>query len=126
LNFDLALSAAIASLGVGDSIGIVASPEELPKQKALNLYYLHRNVKAADPEDWVLRTKALSTNWRDGWERLVAAKVLLTPIVVFVGLGSPADVSWKAPRRSGRQYQRETRRTKQIQETAINRNSSER
>jgi len=91
LNFDLALSTAIASLGVGDSIGIVASPEELPKQKMLNLYYLHRNV-TADPEDWVLRTETLSRSWKEGWEGLVAAKVLLTPIVVFVGLGSLADV----------------------------------
>jgi hypothetical protein len=92
LNFDLALSTAIAILGVGDSVGIIEGPEDLPNQKAINLYYLHRNVTTADAETWVLRTEALKTSWKKSWESVVTAKVFSTPVVVFVGLGSPADV----------------------------------
>lgn len=92
LNFDLALSTAIGDLGVGDAVAIIDGPDDLPNQKAINLYYLHRNVTAADPETWILRTAALTTEWKGRWESVVAAKVLSTPVVVFAGLGSPADV----------------------------------
>lgn len=92
LNFDLALSTAIGVLGVGDAVGIIDGPDDLPNQKAINLYYLHRNVTADDPETWILRTETLRTEWRGRWQSIVAAKVLSTPIVVFAGLGSPADV----------------------------------
>jgi hypothetical protein len=92
LNFDLALSTAIGCLGVGDIVGIIDGPDDLPNQKAINLYYLHRNVTAADPETWILRTEGLKTEWKGRWQSVVAAKVLSTPVVVFAGLGSPADV----------------------------------
>lgn len=92
LNFDLALSIAIAQLGVGDSVGIIEGPDDIPSQKVVNLYYLHRNANAADPETWILRTIALENDWRGNWEAVVAAKVLTTPVVVFAGLGSPASV----------------------------------
>jgi len=92
LNFDLALTNAIGSLGVGDAVGIVDGPGDLKDQKVINLYYLHRNANAADPETWILRTEALKTEWKGSWEGIVAAKVLATPVVVFAGLGSPADV----------------------------------
>jgi hypothetical protein len=92
LNFDLALSMAIGWLGVGDAVAIINGPNELPNQMAFNLYYLHRNVTAADPEAWILRTSALQVEWKGQWETVVAAKVLAAPIVVFAGLGSPADV----------------------------------
>jgi hypothetical protein len=92
LNFDLALSTAIAHLGAADAVGIIDGPADLPNQKPVNLYYLHRNVNAANPDDWILRTAALTTEWKEGWEKVVAAKVLSTPVLVFAGLGSPADV----------------------------------
>ncbi len=92
LNFDLALSTAIAQLGVGDVVGVIDGPDDLPNKKTLNLYYLHRNANAADPETWVLRTAALGTEWKGKWEQVVAAMVLPTPVVVFAGLGSPANV----------------------------------
>lgn len=92
LNFDLALSTAIGDLGVGDAVGIIDGPEDLRNQKVTNLYYLHRNVNAADPEKWVLRSDVLTAEWQGGWEAVVAAKVLSAPVVVFAGLGSPADV----------------------------------
>lgn len=92
LNFDLALSTAIAQLGVGDVVGVIDGPEGLPNKRAFNLYYLHRNANAADPETWVLRTAVLDTEWKGKWEHIVAAMVLATPVVVFAGLGSLANV----------------------------------
>jgi hypothetical protein len=92
LNFDLALSTAIGQLGVGDTVGIIDGPDDLQNQKTINLYYLHRNANAADPETWILRTEALKTEWRGKWEAVVVDRVLTTPVVVFVGLGGPADV----------------------------------
>lgn len=92
LNFDLALSSAIGRLGVGDVVGMVDGPDDLHNKKTFNLYYLHRNANAADPETWVLRTAALDTDWKGKWEQVVAAMVLAMPVVVFAGLGSPANV----------------------------------
>lgn len=92
LNFDLALSTAIAELGVGDTVAIVDGPDDLPHQRTINVYYLHRNVTAIDPETWILPTQPLTNEWRGHWEGVVAAKVLATPVIVFAGLGSPADV----------------------------------
>jgi hypothetical protein len=92
LNFDLALSAAISSLGVGDTVGIINSADELLNQKVINVYYLHRNVTSNDPETWILRTAALATEWKARWDGVVAAKVLAAPVVIFAGLGSPGSV----------------------------------
>lgn len=92
LNFDLALSTAIAALGVGDAIGIIDGPDDLLNQNRFNLYYLHRNANESNSDLWILRTEALATEWRGKWQAVVTAKVLATPVVVFAGLGSPADV----------------------------------
>lgn len=92
LNFDLALTTAISGLGVGDRVGIIDSPRDLANRKAVNLYYLHRNAAEADPETWILRTEALTSEWKGKWEGAVAAKALAVPVVVFAGLGDPADV----------------------------------
>lgn len=92
LNFDLALSGALTALGVGNIVGVVECPEDLPNQRAINIYYLHRNANAADPESWVLRTNTLTSDWRDHWEPIVATKVLSAPVVVFAGLGTPVTV----------------------------------
>ena len=92
LNFDLALSTAIGQLGVGDVVGVIDGPDDLPNKKTFNLYYLHRNANAPDPETWVLRTAALDKEWKGKWEQVVAAMVLATPVVVFAGLGSPPNV----------------------------------
>jgi len=54
--------------------------------------YLHRNVDEQDLEQWILTVEALASQWQDGWESVVAARVIASPIVVFAGLGSPAAV----------------------------------
>lgn len=92
LNFDLALSTALSELGAGRIVGVVERPEDLPFQKTINVYYLHRNVNAADPELWVLRTAALKSDWQGHWEPIIATKVLAAPVVVFAGLGTPVAV----------------------------------
>lgn len=92
LNFDLALSTAIAILGAGDTVGIVDGPDDLANQRTVNLYYLHRNAHATDPDAWVLRTDALKKEWKKTWQQIVATKVMTTPVVLFAGLGSPAAV----------------------------------
>jgi hypothetical protein len=91
LNYDLALSTALSELGA-DKIGVVEGPDDLPHQKTINVYYLHRNANAADPESWVLRTSALNVEWKGHWEPIIATKVLAAPVVVFAGLGTPVAV----------------------------------
>lgn len=91
LNFDLALSTAIAQLGVGEVVGIIDGPNEFGRQVLVNLYYLHRNANEANPDKWVLTTAALETEWKAQWEDVIVRKVLAAPVVVFAGLGSPAD-----------------------------------
>jgi hypothetical protein len=92
LNFDLAMSSALSELGAGHAVGVIECPADLPRQKMVNVYYLHRNANAANLEDWVLRTVTLESEWRLHWQPIIATKVLAVPIVVFAGLGSPAAV----------------------------------
>ena len=92
LNFDLALSNALSELGGGHTVGVIECPEDLPRQKNINVYYLHRNVNATDPELWVLRTAALNHDWRDHWESIITTRALTTPVVIFAGLGTPVAV----------------------------------
>jgi hypothetical protein len=92
LNFDLAISHAVVDLGVGLIVGIVEGPYDLPKQRNVNVYYLHRNVNATDVETWVLRTAILQEDWKRHWQAIIATKVLVAPVVVFAGLGTPVAV----------------------------------
>ena len=92
LNFDLALSNALSELGAGHTVEVIECAEDLPRQKTINVYYLHRNVNAADPESWVLRTSALNDDWKRNWCQVVTTRVLAAPVVVFAGIGSPARV----------------------------------
>lgn len=92
LNFDLALSNALSALGAGQKVGVIECPEDLPKQKSVNVYYLHRNANAVDPELWVLRTGSLKDDWKGHWEPIIATKMLAAPVVVFAGIGNPVAV----------------------------------
>lgn len=90
LNFDLAMSSALTRVGA-DDVGVVNGPDEHQRLQTKNLIYLHRNVSAS-PEDLVLTTPSLETSWRDGWEEIVVRRLVSSPVTVFAGLGSPADV----------------------------------
>lgn len=98
LNHDLAMSSALTRVGAISGVGIVDGPRGLASLAASNLIYLHRNVDA-DPEEWILRTSALEAEWRDTWQEVIATRVLLSPITVFAGLGSPARVLLETVRR---------------------------
>lgn len=89
LNFDLALPHALASLG-GTDVSVIYAPADTPELGIVNVVYLHRSVHA-DPENWVLRTSELVGHWGD-WEAVIAHHVLVAPVAVFAGLGSPAGV----------------------------------
>jgi hypothetical protein len=90
LNFDLGFEHALAMLG-GPPIAIVAGPHDHSFLATASLIYLHRNAYA-DPEEWILRTLALESDWRDSWEEVIARRILSAPFLVFAGLGSPAGV----------------------------------
>ena len=91
LNFDLAMSSALTMLGAPATVSVVAGPSDFGQIGTQNLVYLHRNVDAPF-EDWILRTEILDQAWVAGWEELLATKLLVAPVTVFVGLGSPARV----------------------------------
>jgi hypothetical protein len=92
LNFDLAISHAVSRVGAGTQVGVIDGPHELGRQVSANVYYLHRNANASNPDEWILRTTQLEDGWRQGWEGVIAAKIMPLPVVVFAGLGSPASV----------------------------------
>lgn len=97
LNFDLALSTALASLG-NTEVMILTGPQDHDQMGAVNLVYLHRNVDAP-PEDWILSTDALETAWQGQWEEIVTAAMLTSPVTVFAGLGAPAAVLIESARK---------------------------
>lgn len=91
LNFDHAAMHALADLNVGSHVSVIAGPEDHDQMGTCNVVYLHRDADA--PADkWVLRKSELDKAWEDAWEQYVTARILAVPIVIFVGLGSPAAV----------------------------------
>jgi hypothetical protein len=91
LNYDLSLSNALAQLGAQDEVTILRGPEDHGKLGLVNLVYLHRNVDA-DPEDWIIRTAALESEWENGWEEVIARMALAGRVIVFAGLGTRVAV----------------------------------
>lgn len=97
LNFDMALSTALANLGATE-VEILSGPQDHSRMGQRNLVYLHRNVDAA-PEEWILSTDALGTAWQGQWEEVIAGAMLSAPVTIFAGLGSPAAVLVESARR---------------------------
>lgn len=91
LNFDLAFSNALSELGAEGRIAVIPGPENHNDLAAANIIYLHRSVDA-EPESWILTSKALQVGWKGGWEAVMASRILSSPVLVFAGLGSPATV----------------------------------
>lgn len=96
LNFDLALSTAVARIDGGEEITIIPGPDYHSDLGRANLIYLHRNVDCIDMDSWILTCKALEESWGDRWETIVVRRAAAVPVVVFVGLGSRAQVLEKA------------------------------
>jgi hypothetical protein len=91
LNFDLVPLLAISEIGAMDDVAVIRGPEEHGNHRAHNVIYLHRSVDSP-ADQWILRTAQLENAWRNGWQELVALRVVSSPVTVFVGLGSPARV----------------------------------
>ena len=91
LNFDFAARSALAMLGAGETISTVKGPEDYARLSTQNLIYLHRDIDSP-PDEIILRTSVLDTAWREGWGQVITQRVLASPVIVFVGLGSPASV----------------------------------
>jgi hypothetical protein len=90
LNFDLAMTSALVEVS-GEEVSVIARPEEFIHLGNVNLVYLHCNVEA-DPEAWIISSEALDKGWRNGWQEIVAQRVISSPVIVFVGLGTPVAV----------------------------------
>lgn len=95
LNYDLAFQHAVSVLGNSTNITFVEGPDEHDNLGAHSVVHLHRSVNQPE-ESWVLRKSALDTEWQGQWESVIAAANLSAPVVVFVGLGSPANVLTKS------------------------------
>jgi len=91
LNFDLAMSHALVCISATD-VSVVPGPMSADELGGATVIYLHRNVNEQDLEQWILTVEALDSQWQEGWEGVVAARVMASPVVVFAGLGSPAAV----------------------------------
>lgn len=98
LNFDLAMSSALMEVSATE-VDVVPGPAANSDLGQVALIYLHRNVDELDFEKWILRTDVLQTDWEGGWEEVVAQRVMASPVVIFVGLGSPAVVLTETIRR---------------------------
>ena len=91
LNFDCAARTALALLGAESSVSVIRGPEDHGQLGTRNLIHLHRDIdRPAD--ELILRPEVLDGAWHGHWEEIVARRVLSGPVVVFVGLGSPASV----------------------------------
>lgn len=93
LNFDLAQTTALSEVGAGDEVAIIDGPEFHDQMGRTNLIYLHRNANQPDPEEWILTQESMKEAWEaNRWEAVVVRRSAAAPVVVFAGLGSPADV----------------------------------
>ena len=91
LNFDCAARTALAHLGAGSKVSVVSGPEDHTHLGDRNLIHLHRDIERP-PDELILRSEQLVEAWQGHWEEVIARRVLSGPVVVFVGLGSPAAV----------------------------------
>lgn len=91
LNYDLAFANALSQLGNSTNISLIEGPDEHTNISTHSVIYLHRSVNQ-DEETWVLRQSAIEAEWDSGWETAIASANLGAPVVLFIGLGSPAKV----------------------------------
>jgi hypothetical protein len=91
LNFDLAITHALSSMGTRDEVAIIAGPEDYARLGTINVIFLHRSANAP-PDDWILRSTVLANDWRGHWEEVIVNRFVAGPTTVFAGLGSPATV----------------------------------
>jgi hypothetical protein len=86
LNFDLAMSHALAELSAHE-VAVIAGPSATRDLGSQVVVYLHRNVNEDDPNNWILRVETLEDEWEGHWEEVLSRRLLSSPVVVFAGLG---------------------------------------
>lgn len=91
LNYDDAMTQAMGYVGGREEINEIGDPRAHNEMGPTNLVYLHRKADA-HPEDLVMRTEVLETEWEENWEEMIVQSQLIRPSSVFAGLGSPAAV----------------------------------
>lgn len=92
INYDLAQQHALAEIDARSTITtVVRGPEDTESLSGRTLVYLHRSCEA-DSETWILRASLIEDTEIQVWESAVADSILMSPVVVFVGLGSPAPI----------------------------------
>ena len=92
INYDLAQQHALVEIdGRSTMTTVVRGPEDTDSLSGRTLVYLHRSCDA-DCEDWILRASLIADTAIQVWETAVADSILMSPVVVFVGLGSPAPI----------------------------------
>ena len=91
LNFDHAARSALSRIGARNEVATITGPDGHDRISNRNLIYLHRDIDS-QPDDLILRRCQLDQAWQEGWEQVVAQRVLAGPVTVFIGLGSPASV----------------------------------
>jgi hypothetical protein len=85
-------------MNAGADVSVITGPQDMGALGVVNLVHLHRDAHA-QPDEWILRTEQIETAWQDGWEELMTTRVMTTPVVVFVGLGTAAAVLVETTRR---------------------------
>ncbi|WP_105185125.1 hypothetical protein [Micropruina glycogenica] len=92
INYDLAQEHALVDVnGRSTMTTVVRGPEDTDSLSGRTLVYLHRSCDA-DSKDWILRASIIADTAIQVWESAIADSILMSPVVVFVGLGSPAPI----------------------------------
>ena len=90
LNFDRAASTALANLGARADVSTLRGPTDHRLLGQRNLIYVHGDIDR-DPDEMILRSAQLD-DWEGHWQEVIAARVLTSPVVVFVGVGTAASL----------------------------------
>lgn len=90
LNFDRAAITALAQLGAGSDVTTLRGPTDHSQLGQRNLIYLHGDIES-DADEIILREAQLD-GWKGRWQEVVATRVLASPVVVFVGVGTASSL----------------------------------
>jgi hypothetical protein len=91
LNLDMSVNHALTELSSGGDVAVISRQDGHSQYGAKNLVYLHGNV-TEQPEHWVLTNEDLVHAEESGWHQLMAVLATATPVTLFAGMGSTANV----------------------------------
>jgi hypothetical protein len=91
LNLDMSANHALAELSSEGEVAVISRHDGHSQYGAKNLVYLHSNV-SEQLEHWVLTEEDLERAEGSGWHKLMAVLATATPVTLFAGMGSLANV----------------------------------